>query len=313
MAPRSLDTVVFDLGQVLLGWDPAPAFAQAMPADQVAGFLDLIDFHAWNHANDAGRSFADGERLLIETFPEHADAILAYRREFPRTLTGMVPGTAAVVAELQRAGVRLLALTNWSAETFPHAAQRFGILNRFEEILVSGAEGLAKPDPAIFRLLCERFGVDPARAVFVDDAPANVAAARSTGLTGIEFVGADELRSRLVELGLLGQLEPVTDPIYHLAERRLWLAAQDEGAYPWSTRGATYDAQGFVHCSFAEQLPVVRSAVYGDLPDGDLVVLELDPARLSAPVVVEDLAAGEPFPHLYGPLRVEDAVEVSSP
>ncbi|MGO1315520.1 MAG: HAD-IA family hydrolase [Cellulomonadaceae bacterium] len=306
----ALDTVVLDLGQVLLGWDPAPAFTDVLPAGQVPDLLERIGFGAWNHAQDAGRSFAEGEAELTERFPEHAEAIRAYRRHFPRTLTGMVPGTAAVLAELKRAGVRVLALTNWSAETFPHAQERFGILDRFDGVLVSGAERLAKPDPAIFALACQRFGVAAERAVFVDDRPENVAGAERVGMSGIVFTDAGALRAELVSRGVLRPRAPISRPIYHLTERRLWRADAD---YRWSTRNQTHDAQGFVHCSFAEQVPGVRGLFYADLPDDDLVVLELDPTRSGTPVVVEDLGAGAAFPHLYGPLLAADVVAVHAP
>src|SRR4029077_16944661 len=113
------------------------------------------------------------------------------RTYFHHALTGMVPGTSAVIAELQRAGVGLTALTNWSGETFPLAHQRFGILGRFADIVVSGDERLLKPDPAIFALACERAGIEPEQAVFVDDSAANVAAATAFGLSGVQFSDAE--------------------------------------------------------------------------------------------------------------------------
>ena len=120
----------------------------------------------------------------------------------------MVPGTAAVIAELQQAGVRLLGLTNWSDETFPRAQERFGILQRFEHITVSGAVGLAKPDPAIFTHAAELNDVEPAACVFIDDSLPNVDAAAGVGFTALHFTDAVALRAQLVDLGLLG---PRTD------------------------------------------------------------------------------------------------------
>ncbi len=144
----------------------------------------------------------------------------------------MVPGTGAVIAELAAAGTRLVALTNWSAETFPHALQRFGILQRFEGMLVSGAEQLAKPDPQIFRLAGQRFGLDAAQTVFVDDSAANVTAAAAAGLTGLHFTEADALRSDLVGLGLLGPRQPVRQPVFHVTDRQAWSAAQHHRGVP---------------------------------------------------------------------------------
>jgi len=299
--------VLFDLGGVVVGWQPERAYEQVLPAEEVPAFMAAIDFPAWNRAHDAGRPYADGERALVERFPQHEAAVLAYRQHFSRTLTGPVPGTSAVIAELQQAGVRLAALTNWSAETFPVAQQRFGILRRFAGILVSGAEGLAKPDPAIFALALRRFGFDAAACTFVDDAPANVAAARAAGLTALLFVDAEQLRADLVDLGLLGPRVVPAEPVLHLTERAVWRRAQAEGGYPWSGRRGTFESEGFVHAGFADQLRGTREAKYGDVADEALVVLELDAARLSVPVVVEDLGSG-PFPHLYGPLPVAEVV-----
>lgn len=293
-----MNAVVFDLGGVVLGWDPAPAFAAVLPPDEIAEFLTEIDFAAWNARHDAGLSFDEGEAELTARFPDAAEAIRAYRANFAQTLSGQIPGTGAVIAELARAGVRLVALTNWSAETFPHAEQRFGILRRFAGIVVSGTERVAKPDPAIFTLTCERYGLDPATTVFVDDVARNVAAASAAGLTGIEFRGAEPLRRRLEELGLLGPRPQLTGPIHHLAVLADW----EQPEYPWSSLGVTYDAEGYVHCSFPHQLDGVRRRHYAELADDELIALELDVPALQHLLVVEDLGTGEPYPHLYAPI-----------
>ncbi len=302
-----LDAVIFDLGGVVLGWEPERAFEQVMPAGDVADFLERIDFAGWNRRNDGGRAFDVAEAELVERFPEAEGIIHGYRKHFAHTLSGMVPGTSAVIAELGQAGIAMSALTNWSAETFPLARERFGILRRFSSILVSGDERLLKPDPAIFALACEREGLDPARTVFVDDAPRNATAASEFGLTGLVFTNADRLRADLVDLGVLGPREPIEQPIFHWSVRETWEAARVIGVYPWSGRGVGYDAEGFVHFSFAEQIEDTRAAHYADLSARDLVLLELNAARLGLPVVVEP-GRGERFPHLFAPLPVADAV-----
>lgn len=300
-------SVLFDLGGVVLGWEPTRAWAGVVDPALVEGFMARIDFPTWNRRLDAGHPFEAGEQELLDRFPDDEAAIRAYRRHFARTLTGPVPGTGAVMAELQQAGVTLAALTNWSAETFPVARERFGLLRRFAGILVSGEERLAKPDRAIFRLALARFDLDPAGCVFVDDVPANVEAATALGLTGLLFTGAEQLRADLEGLGLLGPRRLPAEPVLHLTERSVWERARAEGRYPWSGRQGTYESEGFVHAGFADQLSGTRERKYADLPDGALVVLELDARTLSVPVVVEDLGAG-PFPHLYGPLPVTEVV-----
>lgn len=309
-AEPSLTTVVFDLGGVVLSWAPERAFAQVLPTQDVPAFMTKINFADWNRRHDGGLRFDLGEQELIERFPTDAEAVRAYRTHFASTLSGMVEGTGAIMAELQQAGIRLLGLTNWSGETFPVARKKFGLLQRLEDILVSGDVGLAKPDPAIFELLAERFEVRPAEAVFIDDAPRNVAAAGEVGFTGIAFTDANRLRQRLVELGLLAARQPVGQPIFHLTQRQLWQTAQQGGAYVWSSRDLSYLAQGFVHCSFRAQLSTVAERLYADVPAVDLLVLELDPDALAVPVVVENLDAGAAFPHLYGELPLEAVVAV---
>ena len=190
------DTVVFDLGNVLIRWDPAPAFHGVLDPDDVPAFLDEIDFAAWNHQQDAGRSWDEAVRELTARHPHHADVIAAYVPNFLDTLEEM-PDTVAVLEELQEVGVRLLALTNWSAELFAVARKEFAFLDLFEGIVVSGEERVAKPDPRVFEILLERYHVEGARALFVDDSAANVAAARQAGLRGVVFTDAVALREQL--------------------------------------------------------------------------------------------------------------------
>lgn len=295
-----MPAVIFDLGGVVITWDPVGAFRRVLPDDQIAPLMERIDFAGWNRRSDAGYPFVDAERELIERFPADEAAILGYRTHFSDALTGMVPGTGAVVAELIKAGVRVLALTNWSAETFPYAERRFGILKRFENILVSGTERVVKPDAAIFELALDRFGLPAHGTVFVDDSGPNVEAAAAVGLTARRFTDAERFRADLVELGVLQPRRPIAEPIFHIADRQAWTELETGGRYPWSSGDLGYEAQGFVHCSFAQQLPAVLEAHYADVAWSDLVVLELDPTGL--PVVVEDLGAG-PFPHLYAELE----------
>ena len=293
--------MIFDVGGVIIPWVPQRAFEQVMPAEQVPAFLERVGFDEWNRANDLLPSIVEATDALAQRFPDDEAGIRAYWQNFGLTITSMVPGTAAVIAELQQADVTLGALTNWAAEPFAVAQQRFGILGRFRDIVISGLEGIVKPDPAIYRLACERLGVSPDRAIFIDDAAANAAAAGAIGMTGLHFTSAEQLRADLVDLGVLGPRPVVTEPIYHWAPRAEWHAAAAEGHYPWSTRGIDYFAEGFVHASFAHQVPGIRQEIYGDLADSDLVLLRVDPAS-DLPIVVEN-----GYPHLFAPLPLDAA------
>jgi len=202
--PDRPGAVVFDLGNVLIDWDPHPAIAAAVGDDEAARFLasDDFDFGAWNHEQDSGRAFEESEQAAVARVPHWREHILSYRANFDRSLIGEIAATVDVLRDLHAAGVRLLALTNWSAELFPVARGRFDFLELFEDILVSGEERLAKPDPRVFALLTERSGLPPGACVFVDDKPENVDAARAAGLDGIVFVDDGTLREQLRERGL---------------------------------------------------------------------------------------------------------------
>jgi 2-haloacid dehalogenase len=302
----AVDAVIFDIGGVVIPWVPQRAFEQVMAADEVPGFMERIDFAGWNRANDGRANIEAAEDDLVRRFPDDEVGIRAYRQHFLRTITSMVPGTPAIIAELGRSGVIVSALTNWSADLFAIARKEFGILSRFRDIVVSGKEGIVKPDPAIYQLACERLGITAERAVFVDDTPANAVAASRAGLTGLTFTSAGKLREDLVRLGLLGRPEPVTEPVFHWAPRTDWASAIATGDYPWSGRGIGYLSAGFVHFSFARQLAGTRAKFYADLADEDLVLLRLDPDP-SLPIVVES-----GFPHLFAPLPVS-RVQASAP
>ncbi|GAB6937739.1 HAD family hydrolase [Isoptericola variabilis] len=197
---RPVSTVVLDFGNVLVGWDPYGAFPRRTRAE-VDAWMTEVDFPALNLAQDAGRSWADA-RASLDDRPHLQPMLDEYVAGFAGTITGPVPGSAELVDELHAAGVRLLGLTNWSAELFGHAAHAAPATTRMEHVVVSGRVGLAKPDPAIFRYLAQTHDVDPAHAVFVDDSPANVAAARDLGFHAVRFTDVPALRGALQALGL---------------------------------------------------------------------------------------------------------------
>ena len=166
-------------------------------------FLREVCNSEWNEQQDAGRPWAEGTALLRARFPEHAGLIDAYHTRWKETLLGPIDGSVAILAELKARGVRLLALTNWSQETFPVARQLYPFLQWFEGIVVSGEERLVKPDLRIYRRLLERYAVDPAAALYIDDSARNVAAVEALGMHGWWFHDPAGLREHLVELGLL--------------------------------------------------------------------------------------------------------------
>lgn len=196
--------VVFDLGNVLIDWDPYAAIAAGVGPDEARRFLEAedFDFMAWNLVQDAGGRWADAEEAVRRSHPHWAEHALAYRAHFLESLRGEVPGTADVVRELHAAGVPLFGLTNWSDELYPHAPERFEVLALLDDVVVSGTERVAKPDPRVFEILAERTGIALDRLAFVDDKQANVDAAAALGMDAILFTDAAALRTELRSRGL---------------------------------------------------------------------------------------------------------------
>ena len=201
-----MTVVVFDFGGVLIDWNPRHLYRKLFPGDEAGmeDFLANICTPAWNLRQDRGGKIADAVRELTAMHPEKAALIAAYYDRFDEMMLGPIEGTVAILAELRERGVPLYGLTNFSAETYPLSLARFGFIKWFRGVLVSGAEGVVKPDPAIYRLLVERFGFDPRDAVFIDDVKANAEGAACVGIKGIHFTGPEALRAELAAVGLLG-------------------------------------------------------------------------------------------------------------
>jgi 2-haloacid dehalogenase len=197
-------TVVFDLGGVLVDWDPRYLYRRLLPDEAaVERFLTQVCTAEWNAAQDAGRSWADAVAEATARFPDHAELIAAYDERWPETIGGEITGTVAVVRDLRERGLPMYALTNWSGEKFDLTFPMFEWLSWFDGIVVSGREGVVKPDPRIFAILLDRYRLDPPSTLYVDDVEANVDAARDAGMAGVLFTEPDRLRSDLRGLGLL--------------------------------------------------------------------------------------------------------------
>ncbi len=197
--------VVFDLGGVLIDWDPRHLYRKMFGGDEAAmeTFLATVCTPAWNARQDAGRPFAEAVAQLSEDFPSERERIVAFHERWPGTLGEEIAETVAVVEELHARAVPLYALSNWSAETFPVARARFPFLELFNGVVISGQERVSKPDPRLYQVLFDRYRLDPRAAVFIDDAPRNVEVATGMGMLGLVFSGAAPLRSALGAIGLL--------------------------------------------------------------------------------------------------------------
>jgi 2-haloacid dehalogenase len=199
----TIDTVVFDIGNVLIPWNPRWLFRKLL-TDEAAleRFLDEVDFNAWNAQHDAGQSFVHGIAQHGVRFPHYRHLLQAYFDRWEETIAEPNQESVALTRKLREAGYRTLALTNFSTETFPRAIRLNPFLNEFEGIVVSGVEKMMKPDPAIYTLLCERYSVTPGQCVFIDDSLPNVEGARRIGMRALHFGSIDQLLEDLDALGV---------------------------------------------------------------------------------------------------------------
>ena len=197
--------VVFDVGNVLYDWDPRFLYERLIEDDRALdAFLRHVATREWHFQHDAGRPFAETSAELSAQYPEFAEHIAVWGPRFYEQIPNMVPGMAALIEELDEAGIPLYAITNFSGEFWPPFRDReAAIFDRFRDIVVSGDEKLTKPDAAIYALALERFGLAAEEAVFVDDRDDNVAGAEAVGMKALLFTDAATLRTQLVELELL--------------------------------------------------------------------------------------------------------------
>ncbi len=203
MTERTIDVVVFDIGGVLLDWSPDYLYADLIPDEQErTHFLTNVTTPAWNHKQDEGRPWAEAIAELTSLHPEHSEWIEAYDTGWLKMVKGVFEDTAAVLTELLALGIPTYALTNFSAEKWEVAKDAFPILTHFAGEVVSGVEQTVKPDEKIYRILIDRFGLDPARTFYTDDKEYNVDGARTVGLDAEVFTSGADLRDQLRTRGL---------------------------------------------------------------------------------------------------------------
>jgi 2-haloacid dehalogenase len=199
------DTVIFDLGGVLIDWNPRYLYRKLFDGDEAAmeRFLANVCTMAWHTQHDAGAPFAETREALKQTCPGHDMLIDAFGDRHREMFRGAIDDSVALLERLAAKGTPLFAVTNWPAETFPWARQTFAFLGHFRDIAVSGVERIMKPDPRLFQLLFARNAIDPATAVYIDDSARNVEVARTLGLHGVHFRSPAQLEKELVALQLL--------------------------------------------------------------------------------------------------------------
>jgi 2-haloacid dehalogenase len=201
----SIDAVIFDIGGVLLDWNPRYLYRKLID-DEAAmeRFLSEVCTMEWHEDNDRGVPFEVTCARLAAEHPQDAELIWAWGQRTEEMVNGPIEGTVEILSELRDRGVRLYALTNMEAHTYPLRRERFAFLRWFEGTVVSSDEGIVKPDPRIFQLLLERYGLDAASTLLIDDSARNVEAARALGMPTVHFRSPEALRQALEEAGVLG-------------------------------------------------------------------------------------------------------------
>ena len=197
---HEIKAIIFDLGGVLIDWNPRYVFDDDYfdNIEKRDYFLENICTDAWNENQDAGYPIAKATKERIALFPEWEKAIRDYYGRWPEMLHGPIEETVDIFRELkQDPGLKIYALTNWSAETFPIALERFDFLQWFDGLIVSGEEKTRKPFPEFYQLLLQRYGVNPARALLIDDNFRNIKAAEAIGIKGVHFINPIQLKNEL--------------------------------------------------------------------------------------------------------------------
>ena len=198
-------TIIFDLGGVLIDWNPEylyrKMFAEKTDIDR---FLREVCTSEWNEEQDAGRTLAEATEVLVKQFPQHEEYIRAYYGRWEEMLGGAIEGTVEIFKKLRDSKrYKIYALTNWSSETFPIALKQYDFLSWFDGVVVSGVEKMRKPSPEFYRVLLDRYQVNVAEALFIDDNKRNIDAAQLAGIDSIEFKNPEQLADELTSRGLL--------------------------------------------------------------------------------------------------------------
>jgi 2-haloacid dehalogenase len=202
--PSAIEAVVFDIGGVLLDWDPRHLYRKLFEDEEAMNrFLEQVCTMEWHARHDLGHPVEKSCEDLAAAHPEHAEMVRAWGRRSEEMVAGPIQGTVEILEDLRFAGVRCYAVTNMERETYPRRVARYPFLDWFEGTVVSGFEGVVKPDPRIFELLLSRFELRASSTLFIDDSAANVEAARSLGMQAVRFTSPAQLRPELERMGLL--------------------------------------------------------------------------------------------------------------
>ena len=200
-----IKAIIFDFGNVLLEWNPRYVYQKYFPNDPdgMEDFLEEVDFMNWNAQQDKGRSFAEGVAVLSEKFPHYAQLIRAYHDNWIDSIGTSYTGTVKIMKQLKQAGYPIYGLSNWSAETFPYAREKYDFFDLLDDMVISGEVGHIKPDPEIFQILLEKIRRPAQECLFIDDSLSNINQAQKMGFATIHFQSSEQLATVLHDLKIL--------------------------------------------------------------------------------------------------------------
>lgn len=200
-----IKAIVFDFGNVLLKWDPRYIYKHYFPNDSEAmeRFLREVNFADWNLQLDKGRPFVEGVAVLSQQFPHYSHLIQAFNDRWIDSVGEPVAGTVNILRRLKRAGYPVYGLSNWSAETFPHARRKHDFFDLLDDMVISGEVGHVKPEPEIYQIMLDKIGRPARECLFIDDSLANIHQAQDMGFAVVHFQSAEQLESALQGLNIL--------------------------------------------------------------------------------------------------------------
>ena len=201
---KPIDTIIFDLGGVLIDWNPRYVYRKIFKTEEeTEWFLENVTTPEWNENQDAGYPLHKATEELVAKHPEWGPEIKAYYGRWLEMLGDQIHETVEILQQLKQTGkYRLYALTNWSAETFPYALKRFEFFKMFDGIVVSGEEKIKKPPAAFYKIIIDRYQLDPSKTIFIDDSLRNVKGAETVGINGIHFHNPSQLKEALQRMSI---------------------------------------------------------------------------------------------------------------
>ena len=197
-----IKNIIFDFGNVFVGWDPRRIFRQIIPGNDLDNFMQTVWREEWNNNLDSGITLAENEQILSAKYPQHKEYITFFNRHWYDSLSEENPESVALLADVQQAGYATYGLSNWSAETFPSTMEAHPFFKTLTGIVLSGKEKVCKPDPKIYQILLERYRLIPEACVFIDDRQENLDTAQQLGIETVLFLTAGQVRESLKSKGV---------------------------------------------------------------------------------------------------------------